>query len=583
MDATHVLALQRLVGNRAVARLLAPSTRSLARSLSTDLIDARTSWVGDLDESALAEDLLGWAKYGDVDLVQTTLDDLSATDRDDVAVALCEAADEADLQALVADSGGRALLDRLFDEITSGSIGDDEQRQADRIMGAKSSRISPEDFAEGAQRAKVFPYRLSGLTVLDDAPLHAERRGEGKIWVRQPVRVLGTSMFRDETQTLPDEAFIGGIELPEDEVVGVRLYDLGGTVIYRPALILVQLSNENTTATLTKIAEIAGIGLTLGTGALAGLGVEATMMARVALWADRAAFALGTLASVIREHRGEIIARFGADGRTFLRYVDLVQSATALYGFARVVLAMGQLVAGLRSAYGNVRTVGDVPDEIATSTDEVLQQADEIAAARTSPVDGADGPGGAGASGAGLGGGGDDLPPAPQNVLVVGAERADEFAYADDLMAHGQQVTVVNPSVTDEAQAFAERGGNFVRGRVEDLPEGQQYTMIREDFPFPLGRAFQPTAEFATARLDRLAPGGRWVVVTESSEFSATLEATVIGRPDLKVTNTEIPLFHEGTPRSDWPREARRFVLIFEPRRRPLRHDRSDVPVLTNR
>lgn len=558
MDATHVLALQRLVGNRAVARFLTTRDRSLARSPSSDLIDARTSMIGDLDETALGEDLLAWAKRGDVDLVQATLNDLSATDRDDVAVAFCEAAGAQDLQALVASAGGRALLDRLFDEITSGSVGDDEQRQADRIMGVKSSRISAEDFAEGAQRAKVFPYRLPGLTVLDDAPLHAERRGEGKIWVRQPVRVLGTSMFRDETRTLPAEAFIGGIELPENEVVGVRMYDLGGTVIYRPALILVQLSNENTTATLTKIAEVAGIGLTLGTGALAGLGVEATMMARVALWADRAAFALGTLASVIREHRGEIIARFGADGRAFLRYVDLVQSATALYGFARVVLAMGQLVAGLRSSYGTVRAAGEVPDEIAAGTDDVLQQADEIARARTGPVDPA---GGAGAGGAGAGG---DVPPNPQSVLVVGAERADEFAYADDLMAHGQQVTVVNPTVTDEAQAFAERGGNFVRGRVEDLPEGQQYTTIREDFPFPLGRAFQPTSEFATARLDRLAPGGRWVVVTESSEFSTTLQSTVIGRPDIRVTTREIPLFHEGTPQSDWPREARRFVLIFE-------------------
>ena len=563
MDAAHVLALQRVVGNQAVARMLAGTGRSLARSMSTDLIDARTNLIGNLDEPALADDLLGWAQYGDVDLVAATLDDLSATDRDDVAVAFCEAASEADLLALAADSSGRALLDRLFDEITSGSIGDDEQKQADRIMGVKSSGISPEDFAQGAENAKVFPYRLPGFTVLDDAPLHAERRSEGKIWVRQPLRVLGTSMFSDETRTLPDQAFIGGVELPENEVVGVRLYDLGGTVIYRPALILVQLSNENTTATLTKIAEVAGIGLTLGTGALAGLGVEATMMARVALWADRAAFALGTLASVIREHRGEIISRFGADGRAFLRYIDLVQSATALYGFARVVLAMGQLVNGLRSAYGKVRAVGEVPDEIATGTDDVLQQADEIEAARTGPVDEAGGAGGAGAGGAAVGGGG-DLPPNPENVLVVGAERADEFAYADELMAHGQQVTVVNPSVTDEAQAFAERGGNFVRGRVEDLPEGQQYTMIREDFPFPLGRAFQPTSEFATARLDRLAPGGRWVVVTESSEFSTTLQATTIGHPDIKVTSIEIPVFHEGTPQSAWPREARRFVLIFE-------------------
>jgi hypothetical protein len=103
--------------------------------------------------------------------------------------------------------------------------------------------------------------------------------------------------------------------------------------------------------------------------------------------------------------------------------------------------------------------------------------------------------------------------PSTQNVLVVGAETAGEFAWASEVAATGQQVqghraggegrgvrpragrrrgrvTVVNPVITPEAQASTARGGTVVRGTVESLPQRAAYTMIREDFPFPLGRAF---------------------------------------------------------------------------------------------
>jgi hypothetical protein len=117
---------------------------------------------------------------------------------------------------------------------------------------------------------KRFPFRLPGLTVLNDAPIMAERRARGRVWVRMPVRVLGTQRFRPETSTLPTQVFISGIELPETEIIGVRMYDLGGELHVRPALYLVQLSNETDTRALEAMGEAAGIGLTLGTGALAG-------------------------------------------------------------------------------------------------------------------------------------------------------------------------------------------------------------------------------------------------------------------------------------------------------------------------
>jgi hypothetical protein len=396
-----VLDLQSKVGNRAVSRLLQslphPGSNVVARSPASDLVDEHTSW-NNLDEEALGWVLLTRARSGEYRFVQETLDELGRTDRDDVSKEFTAAAGVADLEAMVATAPGRALVDRLYDELTGGSVAAEEQTLASRLLDAKAARMDPRTFAAAmtSKTTKVFPYRLPGFTVLDDAAVLAERRPEGRIWVRQMARVAGTPMFRAETATLPAQLFTSrGIELPEDEIVGVRMYDLGGVLVYRPALILVSLANESLTNNLTKIAEIVGIGLTLGTGALAGLGVEATMAARVLLLADRGAFALSVLTMVIKEHRGEILAEYGEDGQRFLNAVDYVSNATAVYGFARVALTMPSLAAGLSDAYRQLRgtrSAGSI-EKLATETEALLKNADDIAAARTPATPGAQGGG----------------------------------------------------------------------------------------------------------------------------------------------------------------------------------------------
>jgi len=155
----------------------------------------------------------------------------------------------------------------------------------------------------------------------------------------------------------------------------------------------------------------------------------------------------------------------------------------------------------------------------------------------------------------------------PQRVLVVGAERADEFQWAANLQRSGQDVTVVNPQTSAAAQQFREGGGRLITSTVEGLPPDATFNTIREDFPFPLGRIFQPTRDFALARISRLAPGGRWVVATESSEFAATLDG-VVASLGLRVTRTVAPfppLAHEATPTSPWlsPGNQTRVILIF--------------------
>jgi hypothetical protein len=376
-----------------------PSARPAAmiqRSAATDLIDSHTSW-GNLDEEALGAALLRRAASGTFGIVEEVLDALGSTDRDDVAYELTRRAADAELDGIAATAGGRRLLDRMYDELTGGSVSEDETVQANRILAAKTRRITPEEFAAGMAGAKIFPYRLPGLTVFNDAPIMAERRGEGRVWVRQPVRVLGTDEFRQDTRTLPSQAFTSGIELPENEVVGVHMYDLGGVVHYRPALYLVQLANETTTTVYQKMGEAGALGLTLGSGALVSGGAELGLGARALLWADRAAFALGTLTSVIGEHRGWILERFGASGAAFLRYVDMVNSAVVLYGGVRAVVGVAQLVNGLRRSYAAWRAAADGVEselnasqrtavrEIGSETDAFLREADE-AAARATPA-----------------------------------------------------------------------------------------------------------------------------------------------------------------------------------------------------
>ncbi|OLB65503.1 MAG: hypothetical protein AUI10_06385 [Actinobacteria bacterium 13_2_20CM_2_72_6] len=305
------------------------------------LIDKFTSWTN-LDEAGLGAELAQRARQGGYALVEQVLDRLGSTDRDDVSYELMAHAGAADLAAMVSSGAGRHLLDRMFDELTSGSVAAEEQAQADRIMQAKATLVAPGQFQQQLRAAKIFPYRLPGLTVLDDAPISAERGQGGAIHVKLPVRVLGTDMFKAETATLPAEAFIGGIDLPETEIVGVRLYDLGGS-----------------------------------------------MAARALAWADTAATVVGTLSSLVLEHRGEIIARFGESGRAFVRDVEYVQAATALYGFARLALSMGQLVNGLRRAHQRWRaelaaaqdlSAGDSAafQAVDQETGQLLQHADDI-------------------------------------------------------------------------------------------------------------------------------------------------------------------------------------------------------------
>ena len=86
--------------------------------------------------------LLENAKYDDI---QKVLDDASWSIRDDLSKELLEAASGLTEKALD-NERGRRLLDRLYDELMSGSAWPDELSLADSVLALKARRIAPEAF-----------------------------------------------------------------------------------------------------------------------------------------------------------------------------------------------------------------------------------------------------------------------------------------------------------------------------------------------------------------------------------------------------------------------------------------------------
>ncbi|HLL52529.1 MAG TPA: hypothetical protein VK447_03225, partial [Myxococcaceae bacterium] len=319
------------------------------------------------------------------------------------------------LLVLARAPGGLALLEQLFSGLTSGGVGEAEARQAQRILAAVAQLRPPEEFAKAvlSPKTKRIPYRASGITVSDSTPLDARWRADGKIEVQLNSRVFRPG-YREEALTLEGLRFF---VLDADEVVGVTLYDEGGKEVFAPALILLQLANADRHRIELKMLEPAalgaGLGLSaagLGAGALMEGGVEASVLARVLAICDVAALGLGVAASILDEHRGWILSRFGEDGSALLWATDRVNSAVALYGMARLVMGAPKLVGALRGSYRNYLTRAEALEGLTPAEaqrlkdlrgpmDDFFRKVDEIQARRaggggTAALDGSSPPAG---------------------------------------------------------------------------------------------------------------------------------------------------------------------------------------------
>jgi hypothetical protein len=170
-----------------------------------------------------------------------------------------------------------------------------------------------------------------------------------------------------------------------------------------------------------------------------------------------------------------------------------------------------------------------------------------------------------------------------RNVLLVGAERPDEFADAVRLVRQGHKVVVVNPHVSLAARNFSQDGGTFIRTTIECLPvarglfdlicENYPYTVARvegvcEEDPCPVWLSTRAVRAYAVARLKRLAPRGRWIAFTESPDFAGALRSFVHRDPDIRRNFSVriVSLAGDEAPRSAYPYLPTRFKIIFQRR-----------------
>jgi hypothetical protein len=156
-----------------------------------------------------------------------------------------------------------------------------------------------------------------------------------------------------------------------------------------------------------------------------------------------------------------------------------------------------------------------------------------------------------------------------KRVLLVGAERPDEFRDALRLLRQGHEVAVVNPRISRAARIFRREGGWFIPARIEQLPSALgDFDLICENYPYPSGRHFTPARDFARARLRRLARGGLWVLFTESGRYARQLKAAVDKGSDSHKFSFQIARVPENlAPASSYPPVTTRLRLTFT--RRP--------------
>ncbi|NBA93504.1 DUF4157 domain-containing protein [Pseudomonas sp. R5(2019)] len=344
----------------AAARASAPRVKpkeAVFEAKAGDKLAKESSTLGFLDEERLAQSLLDQVRHDNLQAVVQGLDSIGLTNRDDVALAFCRRASQADLERLAESETGRKMLLRLYDELTSGHLGDDEKAQAERLMKARAQRINPENVLSADQRAPVIPFSSIGFTKFSSASLTARRLKNGKIWVKSHMK---TEHWK-EARRLPSNMFALGVEGAEfdpDDIVGLYLYDEGGKVVYVPALHLLQLGNQEDTKALTMVGEAVFTGLTMGVGGevvagtKAARGVWAARGVAAIKWADRGATAIGALSVLINDHRGLILKHFGSDGEAFLRTWQKIETVVAIYGIARGAVALGHVINDFRSTFG---------------------------------------------------------------------------------------------------------------------------------------------------------------------------------------------------------------------------------------
>jgi hypothetical protein len=318
--------------------------------------------------------------------LRAVMDEVGSDWEDELGAAFVSRLTEAQIDRMGESSDGRYTLNVLYEAMITGAVSDFQRAQANRVLMAKARRYTPEDYVlrsrlrPGGRPTMIFPVRFMRVTGGDYATPDAELSPSGKVRVKYPVSVLSMSTFKAEVQTLGN-AFIGqGLEVPANQIVGIKDYEHGGQVQYLPALALIDYSNQTVRSTGGKILDVSLFAATLGLGGAAAGGraaagelvtstaIWSARLARVATVLDRVANVVQVASFVIDENRAWIIDKLGEPGRRLVQISDIAVSAAAIYGVGRLGQAGYGLLKDMRAASREARELRRAlaPSETAT-------------------------------------------------------------------------------------------------------------------------------------------------------------------------------------------------------------------------
>jgi hypothetical protein len=235
------------------------------------------------------------------------------------------------------DSFGRRGLALIYKELTPGLQDKGVRTQADRILIAMG-KLS--DFTKVDKY--IFPV---SFTAAHAASITANLTEEGKINVKMNIAVWqdvhGANTFSkpyEEAKTLPDKTFQPeGLTLEPNQWIGFVRHDDGGYLCIRPALSLLELSNENYDKFISRISNIAFAAATpyLRLGGLATKGLSRVIEKTLEV-ATNVAF-MGNI--IVDENRGWIIDKWKENdlGRKFVNAWDAASRYAMTYGMLKTM------------------------------------------------------------------------------------------------------------------------------------------------------------------------------------------------------------------------------------------------------
>lgn len=250
--------------------------------------------------------------------------------REQAAINIVRNMSDKDLTSFVRQSKGINALLKLYKTLITSS--DPEAiKQSHAILRAFGSKNDP---AKGlVEHNYIFPLQFTAFNSshisakVENGMIHVRMYQTSMADHPESLLMAGTSLYTAK-----------GIDLKPEEWVKIKLYDEGGTTIYRPALYLLNMSDKSTSENWKNIIDIGSLALPGGLfargGTIASKGIVKGIEKAVEYTID--AMMLSNL--VVRENRGWIIKKFGDDGRKFIESYDLVTTILCFTQMSKTLL-----------------------------------------------------------------------------------------------------------------------------------------------------------------------------------------------------------------------------------------------------